>query len=237
MQAGSPDSNHEPEPAVSQSPVPPSLRQPKDESGNMDAQMRLPVPKLQSHAKDADVQVGVRPMPTSGQHTKQDSHPESLSARPQSFLFDEESDPIAEANAQLNLELRQLRSKESISSKHAIPKFADRVMHVHIPALDDQHVWRTLAVTYKAAGSLENSEAFRKSLLYVCHDIFFRAKSKTPQVMRTGVSEFLAKISHAVQKLGSTERETCMKLLAKLEARRLLHPDDAQNLRGKWTPD
>jgi len=150
MQAGSPDSNHEPEPAVSQSPVPPSLRQPKDESGNMDAQMRLPVPKLQSHAKDADVQVGVRPMPTSGQHAKQDSHPESLSARPQSFLFDEESDPIAEANAQLNLELRQLRSKESISSKHAIPKFADRVMHVHIPALDDQHVWRTLAVTYKA---------------------------------------------------------------------------------------
>jgi len=123
-------------------------------------------------------------------------------------------DGVEEALGVFHVDIRALRPTEALISVNAIPDLAKRTTEVHIPALGYALTFQTLAVHFNAARNITNHEAFRKALLYVCHEVFVRSCAQnTPEVLMHGANEFIHRIQETVKMFTHRERVVYMKLI------------------------
>jgi len=144
-------------------------------------------------------------------------------------------DRVADAIAKLHTELRMLRTTEKLQSKDAIPNMAQRIIRVHIPMLGYVQVFKSLATTFNASWNVENSEPFRKALMYVCHETFdLSLQCAMPEALVHGRDDFFLKIDGMVSRVSERERGSYRKLLSVWEQRSFLEPSIIAHLRKTW---
>lgn len=145
-----------------------------------------------------------------------------------------ETDHLAKEMQMLPKAIIYLGSEEGLKDENAIPQFTKQVGRFLL-TLGAEVVFKALT---DAFGKLEGRVAYRKSLVYMAHELFTKRKRHiTFEDKKQCVEKFLLPIGPDIRAMKAREREAYCQLVAFWGKYQVVSPTDLKRIKDAWDVD